>query len=122
MGALTQSPAGRRKTSFCLASSWPMRDCHNSTNFRLKISRSVLSDSLWTPWTIQSSGILQARILEWIAFPFSRGSSWILYHLSHQGSPPNLLFLSIKEFSSPCSGGLAWALHGSWVCLKDSSL
>ena len=45
-------------------------------------------------------GIIQARILEWVAMPFSRGSSWpriwtrisyisrqILYHLSHQGSP-----------------------------------
>ena len=44
--------------------------------------------------------ILQARILEWIAIPFSRGSSqprdqiWvflhcrqILYHLNNQGSP-----------------------------------
>ena len=42
--------------------------------------------------------ILQARMLEWVAVPFSRGSSqprdqtqvfhiarWILYHLSHQG-------------------------------------
>ena len=45
-------------------------------------------------------GILQARILEWVAMPSSRGSSpprdWtqvscigrqILYHLSHQGRP-----------------------------------
>ena len=47
-------------------------------------------------------GILQARILEWVAIPFSRGSPrpngsglnphllhhrQILYHLSHQGSP-----------------------------------
>ena len=43
-------------------------------------------------------GILQARTLEWVAIPFSRGSSWprdqglpncrqILYCLSHQGSP-----------------------------------
>ena len=39
-------------------------------------------------------GILQARILEWVAIPFSRGSSrpgllhcrQILYHLSHQGN------------------------------------
>ena len=36
--------------------------------------------SVVTPWTIQSMdytvhGILQARILEWVAFPFSRGSS-----------------------------------------------
>ena len=46
-------------------------------------------------------GSLQARILEWIAMPSSRGcsqprngtwvclldSKWMLYHLSHQGSP-----------------------------------
>jgi len=45
-------------------------------------------------------GILQARILEWVAIPFSRGifltqglnlglpnCRLILYHLSHQGSP-----------------------------------
>ena len=32
-------------------------------------SRSVMSDSL------QLHGILQARILEWVAFPFSRGFS-----------------------------------------------
>ena len=44
-------------------------------------------------------GILQARILEWVAISFSRGTSWPrdrtwvslfmgrLYHLSHQGSP-----------------------------------
>ena len=47
-------------------------------------------------------GILQARILEWVTFPFSRGSSqpnqgsnpgllhcrWTLYQLSHKGSKP----------------------------------
>ena len=37
-------------------------------------SRSVTSSSLLTPWTIPQ-GILQARILEQVAFPFSRGSS-----------------------------------------------
>ena len=44
-------------------------------------------------------GILQARILEWVAMPFSKGSSpprnlhsrQILYHLSHQGSCHQLL-------------------------------
>ena len=48
-------------------------------------------------------GILQARILEWVAFPFSRGifltqesnqdllhCRWILYQLSQQGSPKTL--------------------------------
>ena len=51
-------------------------------------SRSVVSNSCdpmdsATPWTLH--GILQARILEWVAFPFSRGSSqprdWI--QISH---------------------------------------
>ena len=28
-----------------------------------------------TPWDYTVHGILQARILEWVAFPFSRGSS-----------------------------------------------
>ena len=28
-----------------------------------------------TPWTVTVRRILQARILEWVAFPFSRGSS-----------------------------------------------
>ena len=37
-------------------------------------SRSVLSDSL-LPMDHTVHGILQARILEWVASPFSRGSS-----------------------------------------------
>ena len=53
-------------------------------------------------------GILQARILEWVAISFSRGSSWprdqtqvsctgrqILYCLSHQGSPLLLIWTLI---------------------------
>ena len=36
-------------------------------------SRSVVSDSLWTPMDCRVHGILQARILE--SVPFSRGSS-----------------------------------------------
>ena len=82
----------------------------------------------YTPPTGSSVlGILQVRILEWVAIPFSRGSSWprdrtwvsctagILYHLSHQGSPlgsisysfsPNLESvqpLSIQVFFLPLS-------------------
>ena len=62
-----------------------------------------------------SMGILQARILKWVAMPFSRESSWlrnlirvflhcrwILYQLSYQGSPtaltlPLLIFTASKE-------------------------
>ena len=55
--------------------------------------------TLCNPMDYTVHGILQARILEWVAFPFSRVSSqtqWnsgfphcrqILYQLSHQGSP-----------------------------------
>ena len=77
-----------------------------------------------TPWTVArqaplSMGILQVRILEWVAIPFSRGPSQtqgsnpglphcrqILYHLSHQGSPSLPHFIQmIKDrncaFSNP---------------------
>ena len=41
------------------------------------VSRSVVSDSLWFPWTVASvHKICQARILEWVAVPLSMGSSW----------------------------------------------
>ena len=47
-------------------------------------------------------GILQARRLEWVAFPFSRGSSQlrdlrqILYQLSHKGSPRILEWVAYR--------------------------
>ena len=72
-----------------------------------------------TPWTVAlqavlSVGILQARILEWVAMPSSRGSSqpryrtrsthhcrWILDRLSHQGNSEWLSSksLQIGDFS-----------------------
>ena len=70
-----------------------------------------MSDSL-QPMDYTVHGILQARILEWVAFPFSRGSSqprdltqvscivgWILYQLSHKVSP-RLLEWVAYPFSS----------------------
>ena len=69
------------------------------------VSHSVVSNSL-RPYGLYITpgssvhGILQARVLQWVDIPFSRGSfrprscTWvllhcrqILYHLSHQGSP-----------------------------------
>ena len=71
---------------------------------------------LWlfvTPWTVAPPGsstheISQARILEWVAIPFSRGSSQlrdrtcvfciarqILYCLRHQGNPIYILFFRL---------------------------
>ena len=71
---------------------WP----HMKVKVKVTQSCPVLCD----PMTYTVHGILQARILEWVAFPFSRGfftnhgsnlglphCRWILYQLSHKGSP-----------------------------------
>ena len=62
---------------------------------KLKVAQSCLT--VCDPADYTAHGILQARILEWVIFPFSRGSSQtqgsnlgllhcrrILYRLSHQ--------------------------------------
>ena len=66
----------------------------------MKLRVTQLCPTLCDPMNYTVRGILQARILEWVAFPFSRGSSqpresnpgllhcrWILYQLSHKRSP-----------------------------------
>ena len=65
-------------------------------------------------------GILQARILEWVACSFSSGFSqpryqnpglphcrWILYHLSHEGSPRILEWVAYP-FSTVSSWPRNW--------------
>ena len=75
-----------------------------------------LCPTLCDPMEYRVHGTLQARILEWVAFPFSRGSSqpWdqtqvsllhyrrILYQLSHKGSPRKLEWIAYP-FSSGSS-------------------
>ena len=66
-------------------------------------------------------GILQARILEWVAVPFSRGSSqprdwtqvcrWILYQLSHLGSP----FEHIQDMSVEKNECVEWRERSRWT-------
>ena len=51
-----------------------------SLEFSLRCKFGIKSESqscptLWDPMDYIVRGILQARILEWVAFPFSRGSS-----------------------------------------------
>ena len=88
------------------------------------------------PWTIQSSGILQARILEWVAFLFSRGSSqpkdrtqvshiagrfFFFYQLSHKGSPskscnaPKLSFCSSSGISSHMAHPTIYSYTPGWA-------
>ena len=95
------------------------------------LSRPVVSNSLWPfpEWGLDYSppgspvhGILQGRILGWVAVPSSRGSSWprdqtqvshiaggFFYHLSHQGSPlclPASLYCDLRRKQpSRTSGG-----------------
>ena len=69
-----------------------------SVGLKVKVAQSC--PTLCDPMDYTAHGILQARILEWVPFPFFRrifpthGSNpglppyrWILYQLSHQGSP-----------------------------------
>ena len=42
-------------------------------NSEVKLAQSCLT--LWDPMDYTVHEILQARVLEWVAFPFSRGSS-----------------------------------------------
>ena len=44
-------------------------------NMKVKVKVAQLCPSLWHPEDYTVHGILQAKILEWVAFPFSRGSS-----------------------------------------------
>ena len=99
--------------------------------------------TLWTPWTAAcqaslSMGILQARILERVVMPSSRGSSWprdqthvsyvscigrwVLYHWHHLGSPL-LNILMVKCFLINFLGNVSWiqwALFSFFYLLKIS--
>ena len=78
------------------------------------------SVQLFAPYGLYSPWILQSRILEWVAFPFTRVSyqtqqsnpglphcRWILYQLSHKGSPRILEWVAYP-FSSRSSGPRSW--------------
>ena len=72
-------------------------------------------------------GALQARVPQWVAIPFSRGSSWLrdgtqvsclagrFHHPSHQGSPFHSILQSfsniggnIKIYIYPCNKSYSW--------------
>ena len=116
--------------------------------FSFVINLCLLLSCVWlveTPWNVAhqaplSMGILQARILEWVAMP-SRGSSqpkgsnpgllhcrWILYHLSHQRRSRILEWVAYpfsRESSQPrnwsrvsCFAGrffISWAMREVYI-------
>ena len=87
---------------------------------KVKVAQSYPTLCDFMDYTVH--GNLQDRILEWVAFPFSRGSSqggieprspscrWNLYQRSHKGSPGSLRreWLMVTYSSIP-----AWRI--SWI-------
>ena len=83
-------------------------------------------------------GILQARILEWVAMPSSQGifptqgsnpgllhCRWILYHLSHQENPSTILQYKIKVKKIKCQFLGLNIVNQVWdlgICILTSSL
>ena len=56
-----------------------------------------LCPTLWEPMDYTVHGILQARILEWVDFPFSRGSP-------NPGSKPRSPALQVDSLPAELSG------------------
>ena len=93
--------------------------------FRFKVKVAQSCPTLCNPMDYTVHGILQVRILEWIAFPFSRGSSQprdqtqvshisgrFFTSLSHKGSPRILKWVAYA-FSS----GSSWPRNWTGVSL-----
>ena len=58
---------------------------------KMKVKVNQSCPTLCDPMDYTVDGILQARILEWVAFPFARGSSWPRdWKFPTQGSNPGL--------------------------------
>ena len=91
---------------------------------KVKVAQSC--PTLWDPMDSTVHGLLQARILAWVTFPFSRGSSqprdWThvsglphcrrtLYQLSHKGNPRILEWVAY-----PFSNRSSWPRNRTGVC------
>ena len=100
-----------QKTALCLAQLLPPGQ---KVEVKEKVAQSC--STLCNPMDYTTRGILHARILQWVAFPFSRGISptqesnprlphcrQILYQLSQQGSPRILAWVAypFSRGSSP---------------------
>ena len=102
----------------CILKWRPPQELHSFCLKWVKVSQSC--PTLFDPMDYTVHGILQARILEWVALPFAKGSSQprdqtqvsriagqILYQLSHQGSPRILEWVAYP-FSSGSSLPRNW--------------
>ena len=74
------------------------------------VGRSIISDSFETPWTVAHQAPLsmefsQARILEWVAISFSRGSSYFRDRTQVAGIADR--FFTVSVTGKPYTGLLA---------------
>ena len=98
--------------------SWVPSGLTSSRWKKVKVKVVQSCPTLCDPMDFTVCEILQARILEWVAFPFStQGSNpvllhcrWILYQLSHKGSPRIL-----KWVAYPFSSGSSWPRNWTGV-------
>ena len=90
---------------------WILFSRKTASEVQVKVAQ--LCPTLCNPMDYTVHGIFQARILEWMAVPFFRGSSqprgWtqvfcmagVLYQLSHQGRVQSLLKTHLMDSGSP---------------------
>ena len=106
--------------------SWVPSGLTSSRWKKVKVKVVQSCTTLCDPMDFTVCEILQARILEWVAFPFStQGSNpvllhcrWILYQLSHKGSPRIL-----KWVAYPFSSGSSWPRNWTGVsCITGGFL
>ena len=70
----------------------------------VKVEVAQLCPTLCDPMDYTVHGILQARILEWIAFPFSRGSFPSPGDLPNPGIEPRFPALQVESLSAEPQG------------------
>ena len=111
------------KSSYGLYLEWYFK-----TYMGVKVTQSC--PTLCDPMGYTVHGILQARLLEWVAFPFSGDlpnpglphCRQILYQLSHRGSPRRLEWVAYS-FSRGSSQPRSWTgvpLHCRWILYQLS--
>ena len=82
-------------------------------------SHSIMSDSLWPHGLYRPHGVLQARILEWVAFPFSR-------YLPNPGIEPRSPTLQADSLPAEPQGkpigirGVSYLWLTEGLCLESS--
>ena len=73
-----------------------------------------------TPMDYTVHGILQARILEWVAFPYSTGSSWPRVWTQVEPKNTGVGSLSLFQWSFPTQESNQGLLHCRWILYQLS--